>query len=186
VSIGGNVKPVGGLQIGAYGPRAGGILTIAARRVNWNPRKAEDELDVARRFCSLTRNGLTEFDQPEENSPTDVDAKSADGKRHDRLQITVLYDETFWQKLKTTKTADAQLTSQDIVNLIEKAVKRKLNYAPSVRRDTMLLIDLNPAGILAQFVDDAKATLTQLFSAAAFKEIWLVGSTEQQVFKLWP
>jgi hypothetical protein len=66
-------------------------------------------------------------------------------------------------------------------------VTRKKNYYPlSQRQRVILLVDLVPGGMLAEFAREARRALASLLEEVAFKETWLVGATAEQMFELWP
>jgi hypothetical protein len=186
-SAGDEVRMSDGVQVAGSGPTAGGTLKIGARREGWERNQDVSEVDAAKRFSSLTGRDWVLFEKQLQGSDIDVVARSEDGKRAEQFQITVLYDQNFWEDVNTKKAADVDLTREDVVSLIQKAVDKKKNRYPLAQRQrAILLIDLVPGGMLRQFAAHARQVLRSLLQDAAFRETWLVGSTADQLFQLWP
>lgn len=186
-SLSDDLKLSEALQIAASGPTASGTLKIGARRVGWKANQDVDEADAARRFSSLTGREWVIFEKQPQDSDVDVIGRSEDRSRAEDFQVTVLYDEDFWASVNRRGVVDVDLSCDDVVRLIEKAVSKKRDRYPLVQRQPIiLLIDLVPGGMLSQFAAHARQVLGGLLREAAFKETWLVGSTADQVFQLWP
>lgn len=149
----------------------------------------EQEMEVTRRFASWFRPELTKFHKErkngkdEEDSPVDIIGESADRTCRELFQLTRLYGTDFWRTLNTTSTAD--LLTGGIVSLVEQAIERKIHFDPKQKRQIILLIDVWP-GVAAKFVAQIKAQLAELLNTCGFKEVWLVGLTKEQSFRLWP
>lgn len=186
-SLGDKAQLGDGLQIAASGPTASGTLKIGARRSGWKAEKEVAETDTARRFSSLTDWGLTIFESQPQNSDVDVVSWSESRGKMENFQVTVLYDPEFWTSVNTKGTTDVELTCPEVVRLIEKAVTKKKDQYPRCQRQrVILLVDLVPGGMLPGFAGAAREALAKLLEEAAFKGVWLVGSTRDQVFHLWP
>lgn len=148
-SLGDSMKPSEGLQIAGSGPTASGTLKIGVRRVGWKLNQDVDEADAAKRFSSLTGHELVIFEKQPQDSDADVIGGSEDRSRKEHFQITVLYDQDFWASInrRGAGAVDVELSSDDVVRLIEKAVTKKKDRYPLVQRQPMiLLIDLDPGG----------------------------------------
>lgn len=186
-SLGDELRISEGLQIAATGPTASGTLKIAARRVGWKASQEVDEVDTARRFSSSTGREWTIFEKQPQGSDVDVIGTLESRTREEKFQVTVLYDPEFWRSVNTRGTTNIELTCDDAIRLMEKAVTRKGNHYPlSQRQGVILLVDLVPGGMLAEFARETRVALASLLEVAAFKEVWVVGSTRDQVFQLWP
>lgn len=176
-----------GFRIGVYGPTESGLLRIAARQSTYAIGKDADEVEVAEKFCTLARNGLTRFLKPRQASEIDVVGVSEDKTRRENFQVTVLFDGNFWKSLNARGAGDVQLDGPEVIELVRRAVMRKKEKYPlAIRQTTVLLVDTAPAGLVNGFVHDVRWVLATLLREAEFKEIWLVGSTVEQVFRIWP
>ncbi len=185
--MGDEMRPSEGIQIAASGPTASGTLKIGARRGGWKANQGVDEIDTARRFASSTGREWTILEKQPEDSDVDVIGRSENRPGAEHFQVTVLYDQEFWKAVNTKGAADVELTLEEVVRLIEKAVSKKMTHYPvGQRQNTILLIDLVPGGMLPQFAAHARHVLGGPMKEAAFKETWLVGSTADHVFQLWP
>lgn len=159
-SLGDEMRPSDGIQIAASGPTASGRLKIGARRVGWKVNQGVDEIDTARRFSSSTGGEWTLLEKQPEGSDVDVIGRSENRLGAEYFQVTVLYDQEFWKAVNTKGAADVELTLEEVVRLIEKAVsKKRTHYPVEQRQNTILLIDLVPGGMLPQFAAHARHVL---------------------------
>ncbi len=173
-----------GVQIGVYGPGENGGQRVGGRRNNWHENRNEDEINVAQRFSIISQNGLVKFQKQQQNSDVDVLGFSDDHRVVEKFQITRLYDKQFWTELHEGAT-DRELTLKDLCEMVLEAIKRKEEkYSLQQRKDIVLLIDTNPAGIVSTLVPLIINNLGTRVENAGFRDIWLVGVTNDQLFQL--
>lgn len=131
-----------------------------------------DEVDVARRFSMSTGRGWKLFEKQPQGSDVDVVVRAEVGTTEENFQITVLYDPEFWRSVNTKGTTDVELTCDGVIRLIETAVSKKKNHYPLAQRQrVILLIDLVPGGMLAEWAREARGALASLLEEAAFNEV---------------
>lgn len=188
ISVNDTISLDDGLEIGGYGCGQDGSQKIGGRRTNWSENKTTkevDEIDVARRFSSLTVNGLTKFEKHSQNSDVDVCGMSDNKQIVENFQITRLWDEQFWKELNAG-AVDKELSLEKIAELILLAVKRKgeNKYTHSRRKIIILLIDTNPVAVIPELIDKIKNCLGTRVSYFGFKSVWLVGTNKEHIFKL--
>ncbi len=145
--------------------------------------KEGEELARTKIFAFYFRKELTKFYNDKQDSPIDVIAESENGAVKESFQVTKLYNEEFWKELNTKNAAN--LITDRVIVLIKDAIDRKKNLDSKQREKIILLIDTWP-GILPEFAERGKEILEKLLNDANFKEVWLIGSLKEQMFKIWP
>jgi len=158
-----------------------GKQKISARVIGKRMKKENEEIIVAKRFCKFDDRQLETFYNDIEKSPIDVIGENKEVREF--FQVTKLYSKDFWYQLNRDKEVD--FLTDALVCLVDEAIKRKNCYDAAEKRKIVLLIDTWP-GISSYFVEKACKELLETIMKSEFKEIWLIGSTKESSFCIWP
>lgn len=117
---------------------------------------------------------------PEQASLIDVMAETKDGSSRILMQVTKLYPSNFWKDLHTKEKAEA---NEKIFSLISKALRRKKDFDLKEKEKIILLIDSWP-GFDKSVLSSMSEGLKNELAISGYKEIWVVGSLPNFVFKI--
>lgn len=169
-----------GYRIASLRSTTNGKQKVNARIGGTQISKENREITIIKLLCHHTKPSLEKFFNDVQDSPIDVIAQDA-SKKTEYFQVTKLYDETFWRKLRIDKNVDKIVS--DIASLVESAINRKACFDTASKKEIILVIDTWP-GVMRKVVQ--KAANLPIINQAGFKEIWLAGSIPETPFKLYP
>ncbi len=161
--------------------QSGNQSKVNVQAVGQRQGKEESELVVVKLLCHMYKKSLQNFSQPETDSHIDVVGKDSAGNET-YFQVTQLYDQGFWYDLNKNEKASIKI-KEKVVNLIESAINRKLNYPKELREKLILVID-SGVGLLESDIE--KNSFNKILAESNFKEVWIVGRTEHLTIKLYP
>ncbi len=163
--------------VGAVAENFGHLLQkVSARIGGFKSPKESEEKNVVMRLCKKAKSNLNHFENDVQDSATDIIASN--GSEIECFQVTKLYEEQFWKKLMASGHVD--FITKSILKLIEESVLRKSKYDKEETKKLILVIDTWP-GIHHKYLEQIHNQGRSLFAESGYKEIWLVGETDEMI-----
>lgn len=152
---------------------------VSARIGGYKVTKESEEKNVVMRLCKKAKPNFSHFQNDVQDSATDVIATNH--SEIECFQVTKLYEERFWKKLIPSGRVD--FITKNILKLIEESVLRKSKYDKQETKKLILAIDTWP-GIRSEYLEQIHKLLQPIFAESGYKEIWLVGETDEMIVRI--